>query len=104
MLSYYLPCTRHDKRSLQPGLLLLDQAVAIARTRGCRVLNFEASPGAEGSVYRFKARCGGRRVAYDVLVKLLRPSVVDEYRELAPEGLQREAPHAFVIPFEALAR
>lgn len=103
VLSYYLPCTRPDKRSLQPGLLLLDHDVAIARARGCRLLNFEASPAIESSVYRFKARCGGRPVPYHVLVKLLRAGVIDEYRELAPEGLRREAPHAFVVPFEALA-
>lgn len=103
VLSYYLPCTRADKRPLQPGLLLLDRAVAIARRAGCRILNFEGSPGVESSVYRFKARCGGQPVPYRVLVKLLRPGVVDDYRALTKDGLRREAPHAFVVPFEALA-
>ncbi len=103
VLSYYLPCTRVDKRSLQPGLLLLDRAVAIARTAGCRILNFEGSPGVESSVHRFKARCGGQPVPYRVLVKLLRPGIVNDYRALTKDGLRREAPHAFVIPFEAIA-
>ncbi|MGE0040297.1 MAG: GNAT family N-acetyltransferase [Vicinamibacterales bacterium] len=104
VLSYYLPCTRPDARPLQPGLLLLDRAAAIARAAGCRLLNFEASPGEDGPVYRFKARCGGQPVPYRVLVKLLRPGVLDDYRALAPAGVAAEAPHAFVIPFDALTR
>jgi hypothetical protein len=67
------------------------------------MLNFEGSPGAESSVYRFKARSGGQPVPYRVLVKLLRPGVINDYRALTKDGLRREAPHAFVIPFEALA-
>jgi GNAT acetyltransferase-like protein len=104
VLSYYLPCTRDDKRSLQPSLALLDAAVEIGRCAGCTRLNFEASPTADGSVFRFKARCGGEPVAYHVLVKLLRPGVLDEYRALSPAGLGRELPQAFLVPFEALTQ
>jgi hypothetical protein len=102
-LSYYLPCTRPDKRPLQPGLALLDRAVSIAREAGCRLLNFEASPDGQGAVYQFKARCGGEPSDYRVLVKLLRPGVLEEYRALTAAGLSREAPQAFLVPFEALA-
>ena len=102
VLSYYLPCSRRDKRALQPGLLLLDHAVAIGRARGCRLLNFEASPSVASSVVRFKARCGAQPADYRILVKLLHPGVADHYRALTTEGLQREAPHAFVVPFDAL--
>jgi hypothetical protein len=103
VLSYYLPCTRPEKRALQPGLALLDRAVALARDAGCRLLNFEGSPGIDSSVFRFKERCGGEPVDYRVLVKLLRPGVLDEYRALSRDALMREVPQAFVVPFEALA-
>ena len=103
VLSYYLPCTRPDKRPLQPGLALLDRAVAGARGAGGRLLNFEGSPGVDSSVFRFKERCGGQPVDYRVLVKLLRPGVLEGYRALSCEGLTREAPQAFIVPFEALA-
>jgi hypothetical protein len=103
VLSFYLPCTRPDARSLQPGLLLLDRAVAMARDAGCRLVNFEGSPGVDGSVFRFKARCGGEPVQYHALVKLLRPGVLDEYRAMTPAGLAAEAPHAFLVPFNAVS-
>jgi hypothetical protein len=103
VLSFYLPCTRREARSFQPGLLLLDRAVAIARDEGCRLFNFEGSPGVDGSVFRFKARCGGEPVQYHALVKLLRPGVLDEYRAMTSAGLAAEAPHAFLVPFNALS-
>lgn len=103
VVSYYLPCAREESRSLQPGLVLLDAAVRVGRDAGGRLLNFEASPDVDGPVYRFKARCGGRPVPYRVLVKLLRPGVLSEYRALTAEGISREAPRAFVVPFTALA-
>ena len=104
VLSYYLPCTRADSRPMQPGLLLLDCAVTLARSAGCGLLNFESSPGADNSVYRFKARCGGVEVPYRVFVALLDPHALDEYRALTADGLGREAPHAFIVPFGALTR
>jgi GNAT acetyltransferase-like protein len=102
VISYFLPIAHPDARALRPALLLLDTAVAIGRAAGCRRLNFEASPSVEHSVFRFKSECGGRPVAYEVLVKLMRPGVLDEYRALTPAVLAREAPQAFVVPFNAL--
>jgi len=103
VMSYYLPCARSDARHLRPSLLLLDRAVAIGRRdAGCRVLNFEASPKVGGSVYQFKTECGGKPVSYRVLVKLLRPGILDEYRAIGPAGLRREVPEAFIVPFDAL--
>lgn len=102
VLSYYLPCTRAASRSLQPGLLLLDRAVDVARAAGCRRLNFEASPLAGDSVYQFKARSGGAPVPYRVFVKLLAPGVLDKYRALGPSGIAAQAPHAFIVPFAAI--
>lgn len=102
VLSYYLPCSRAGSRALQPGLLLLDRAVEIAQSSGCRLLNFESSPRAEDSVYRFKARCGGEPVPYRTFVKLLTADALETYRALTPAGVAAEAPHAFVVPFDAL--
>src|SRR5205823_4151604 len=82
-------------RPLQPGLLLLDEAVTRARAVGCALLNFESSPGVDSSVYQFKARCGGQPVSYQVFVALLAPQALGEYRNLGADGLRREAPNAF---------
>lgn len=103
VISYYLPCTSPGARSSQPGLLLLDRAVAIGRSAGARALNFEASPGIDSGVYAFKARCGGRPVPYKVFVKLLKPRALDTYRALTADGLARAVPHAFIVPFAAIA-
>jgi hypothetical protein len=102
VLSYYLPCTRAESRSLQPGLLLLDRAVTLARTAGCSLLNFEASPAVGSSVYQFKARTGGEPVPYRVFVKLLSSGVLDKYRSLGAERIAAQAPQAFIVPFTAL--
>jgi hypothetical protein len=103
VISYYLPVARPGLRGLRPALALLDRAVAIGRAAGCRRLNFEASPAVDDPVYQFKAECGGEPVPFHVLVKLLRPSALDEYRALTPDGLRNEVPQAFIVPFSALA-
>jgi hypothetical protein len=105
VISYYLPCATPEARPLQTGLLLLDEAVQRGRARGCRVLNFEGSPGGgeNNPVFRFKARCGGTPVPYHVLVKVVRPGAFDRYRALGPDAIARDVPHAFVVPYHALA-
>jgi hypothetical protein len=103
VISYYLPVARPGLRGLRPALALLDRAVAIGRAAGCRKLNFEASPAVDDPVYQFKAECGGTPVPFHVLVKLLRPTALDEYRALTPDGLRREVPQAFIVPFSAIA-
>jgi hypothetical protein len=102
VLSYYLPCMLTEARPLQPGLLLLDRAVAMARSAGCRLLNFEASVKVEDSVYKFKARCGGTPVSYRVFVKMIAPGALDRYRALGPRRLSEQLTQAFVVPFSAL--
>ena len=102
VLSYYLPCTRQESRALQPGLLLLDHAAAVAREAGCRRLNFEGSPAVGSSVYQFKARTGGAPVPYRVFVKLLTPNALDTYRSLGAARIAEQAPQAFIVPFSAL--
>jgi len=92
VISYYLPIAHPSAHALRPGLLPLDAAVALGRARGCRRLNFEASPSVDSPVYQFKAECGGVPVSYDVVVKLLRPGVLDEYRALTPSGVARAGP------------
>jgi GNAT acetyltransferase-like protein len=103
VISYYLPVTRPGLRGLRPALALLDRAVAIGRAAGCRRLNFEASPAVDDPVYQFKAECGGAPVPFHVLVKLLRTTALDEYRALTPDGLRKEVPQAFIVPFSAIA-
>lgn len=103
VLSFYLPCTRVESRSLQPGLLLLDHAVTLARAAGCSLLNFEASPGVGSSVYQFKARTGGEPMPYRVFVKLLSPGALEKYRSLGADRIAAQTPQAFIVPFTALA-
>lgn len=102
VISYYLPVARPEMRGLRPALALLDRGVAIGRAAGCRRLNFEASPAVDDPVYQFKAECGGEPVPFHVLVKLLRPTALDEYRALGAGGISAEVPNAFIVPFEAL--
>ncbi|MBI3402929.1 MAG: GNAT family N-acetyltransferase [Acidobacteria bacterium] len=103
VISYYLPVARPGLGGVRPTLALLDRAVTISRAAGCRRLNFEASPAVDDPVYQFKAECGGEPVPFHVLVKLLRPTALDEYRALTPDGLRAEVPQAFIVPFGALA-
>lgn len=104
VISYYLPVTHPDARELSPAQLLLDAAVSIGRDAGCRRLNFEGSPSIDHPVYQFKAHCGGVPVSYEVLVKLLQPGILDQYRALTPAVLSCEAPQAFIVPFNDIAR
>ena len=101
-VSYYLPCTRRSARPLQPGLALLDAALAYGRRRKCSLLNFEASPGLGSSVYRFKARCGGVDARYTVFVKLLKPQTMQRLRAIGRDGLIERFPYAFIIPYDFL--
>jgi len=102
VVSYYMPCSKPEVRSFQPGLFLLDQAVSHARFQGCRLLNFEASPDRAGGVFRFKARCGGKEQAYAVLVKYLIPEAPDILAEIGESGIKQAFPYVFVTPFGRL--
>lgn len=102
VISYYLPCVRDEARSLNPTAALLEEAVSIGRARGCRLLNFEASPAGRPGVAEFKRGCGGQVVPYSILVKLLNPGALERYRRLGPEALARAMPQSFIIPYEAL--
>lgn len=52
--SYYTLCTDPEYRTFQAGPLLIDRAMDDALALGLRYWNWEASPGPDSGVYKFK--------------------------------------------------
>jgi len=98
--SYYLPCTRAGARNLQPGTLLIDQAVQDARERGIEIWNWESSPSRESGVYRFKKRWDSAEGMYRIYLQTFRDE--GTFRELGSEGIVKNFPFYFVYPFADL--
>lgn len=99
-LSYYLPATREDSRTLQPGSLLIDRAVNDARECGIRYWNWEASPSPTSGVHKFKRKWGSAESRYRVYATAFKS--LDRLRQIGVETLVREYPYFFVYPFDAL--
>lgn len=99
-LSYYMPCTLSSVRSLQPGSLLIDHAVARARERGIRIWNWESSPSRTSGVAHFKRKWGSLEASYRIYVQALRPPEV--FARLGATTLAAQFPYFFVYPFDRL--
>lgn len=99
-VSYYMPCTLAEARALQPGALLIDRAVADARTNGKTFWNWESSPSREGGVYRFKQRWNACEKSYCIRILARRPPA--RFVELGRLGLSQAFPGYFVYPFDRL--
>jgi len=99
-VSYYMPCTRRDARSLQPGTLLADHAMRNARARGVRFWNWESSPSRTSGVYRFKKKWGSLESAYRIYVQPLRPS--GTFDQMSAQGIAEHFPDYYVYPFGLL--
>lgn len=99
-LSYYMPCTLSSARSLQPGSLLIDHAVADARLRGIRFWNWESSPSRTSGVAHFKRKWGSREASYRIYVQALRPH--EDFVRIGAEGIASQFPYYFVYPFDRL--
>lgn len=99
-VSYYIPCTRHDARNLQPGTLLVDRAFRDARAEGARVWNWESSPSRESGVYEYKRKWGAVESSYRIYVWC--PRGVDALRRIGSETLVRSFPYFFIFPFNQL--
>ncbi|MBN1269871.1 MAG: GNAT family N-acetyltransferase [Kiritimatiellae bacterium] len=99
-VSYYLPCATAEARTLQPGTLLVDEAVRRAREEGARFWNWESSPGRDTGVYHFKEKWGSREETYKMYVQRLRPPGF--FEKLGREGIERHFPFYFVYPFDRL--
>lgn len=98
--SYYLPCTLHEARGLQPGSLLIHHAVEDARKRGILFWNWEATPPSETGVYRFKKKWGSIDGSYKIYVKRFRSEA--ELANIGRDILTAEFPYFFIYPYSRL--
>lgn len=97
-VSYYIPCTLPGAKTLQPGTLLIDEAVRDARARGIQFWNWESSPSRESGVYRFKKKWGAEEKPYRIYVQPFQPK--SKFCELGVENIRRDYPYYFVYPFD----
>jgi hypothetical protein len=98
--SYYVPCGLASARTLQPGTLLIEQAVQDARARGIRIWNWESSPSRDSGVYRFKKKWGAIEGNYRIYVQTFQPREI--FQQLGRDGILRHFPYYFVYPFDLL--
>ncbi len=98
--SYYIPCSRHDYRNLQPNPLLIARAITDALERGLRIWNWESSPSKESGVYAFKKKWGGEDKNYSVFVKLFKEPAF--FRALGADAISIHFPYFYVFPFNQL--
>jgi hypothetical protein len=98
--SYYIPCTRDDARTLQPGTLLVDNAVRDLRAAGVRFWNWEASPDPESGVYRYKKKWNSIEASYRIYIWC--PGGVEPLRRIGKDRLRDSFPAFFVYPYDQL--
>jgi len=99
-VSYYVPCSRADYRTHQPGTLLIDEAVKDAQRRGLKYWNWESSPSRDSGVYQFKKKWDSLEDEYRVYIKTFQSE--DDIRRLGRTGLAQHFPYYFVWPFDRL--
>ena len=68
-ISYNVPCCEQSAQTTQANSLLIDEAVRALIPYGYRFWNWEASPGRDSSVYKFKERWGSQEATYKILIK-----------------------------------
>lgn len=98
--SYYLPCSIHEFRSLQPTSLLIHYAMMESKARGIRYWNWEASPSKESGVYKFKKKWGSVDGRYAIYVMPGRSK--EQFAAWGKEGIAEKYPFFFVYPFYLL--
>jgi len=98
--SYYIPCQKHETRSLQPIPFLIDHHMDKVRTAGVRYWNWESSPSLDSGVAFFKKKWGSMEGAYKIHVMPFQPE--STFAELGVEVIQRNYPWFFVYPFNKL--
>jgi hypothetical protein len=98
--SYYLPCSIHEFRSLQPTTMLIHHAMKESITAGRRIWNWESSPSAESGVYKFKKKWGSLDGRYAIFTHARRGP--DFFRSLGASVIAEKYPFFFVYPFHRL--
>jgi len=99
--SYYIPCQKHETRSLQPVPFLIDHHMDKVKEAGVRYWNWESSPGLDSGVAFFKKKWNSIEGNYKIHVIPFRPQ--SDFSKLGVETIQRDYPWFFVYPFDKLS-
>lgn len=99
-VSYCIPATDPEFRSLQPGSLLIDHAFQQAKESGLKVWNWERSPSKESGVYKFKSRWNAEDGISTVYILPFQSQ--DVFQKIEKEGLLSHFPYYYVYPFNLL--
>ena len=99
-VSYNVPCCEQAAQTTQANSLLIDEAVRALMPQGYCFWNWEASPGKESPVYKFKERWGSLEAYYKILLSY--PQGTKVFAGLSQQEVASAYPFYFVIPFEDL--
>lgn len=98
--SYYLPCSIHEYRSMQPTTLLIKHAMDKCLERGIKYWNWEASPSKESGVFKFKQKWGSQEGEYKIFISPRRDK--EFFKKLGSAEISANFPYFFVYPFNQL--
>lgn len=96
-VSYNVPCSRLEDRTLQANSLLIDDAVEHFKQCGYIYWNWESSPDRQHPVYEFKKNWGSIETKYHILLKY--PRGLAPFTGSTPAEIALAYPFYFVIPF-----
>lgn len=99
-VSYYLPCSRRDFRTLQPGTLAIAHAMHHAATNGRSIWNWESTSEQSTGVAHFKSKWGSSKAQYQILIVPLQAPAT--FQRITADQLAREFPYYFVYPYSLL--
>lgn len=99
-VSYYLPCSKREYRTLQPGTLAIAHAMQHAAAHRRRLWNWESTSEHSTGVAHFKNKWGSSRAQYEILILPLQGPAA--FQGITPEQLASEFPFYFVYPYSLL--
>jgi len=99
-VSYNVPCSRIQYRTLQANSLLIDEAIHYFQVKRYKYWNWEASPSREHPVYDFKKNWGSREAPYAILIYYPRGTAI--FSNSSPHDISKSYPFYFVVPFADL--
>jgi len=101
-VSYNVPCSRIQDRTLQANSLLVDEAVHYFQGGGYKYWNWEASPSREHPVYEFKNHWGSQEASYQTLIR--HPRGFSIFSNVSPREIAASYQFYFVVPFDDLEK
>jgi len=99
-VEYFCPATIPEYRSLQPNSLLIFTAMKDAIMRGFKYWNWGGTWLTQKSLYDFKKRWGTHDFMYYYYVTIY--DDISEIKRLGKNGILREYPYFYVLPFAQL--